>query len=357
MNRKLKNNSGIILIVVLWVLVILSMLAIGLSRKVKVDLALTKNSVGKMKSRYAAMAGLAYAMAKIHADSKDPQTNSVDTKVQCGFVLKSEETPESLFKEQPVGEGHFMIGYQIPDADKKRLTRYGLQDEESKINLNALNTNNYQVLKYLIDDAAAADEETSKTVASAVVDWIDADNNVFNSPLGAEKDAYETADAAYPCKNKPFDSIEELMLVKGMTPDIFKKIKNYITVFPRQGNLLVNFETAPATVLKALARNATGPQTNTGLADADSLVERMLAYRQGDDGQWATEDDRVINGNEMGLNGTESAVFQAISYSRTQVSQYLRASIKATDDVSGVSTIIEAVIQRSDLSLLYWRRQ
>lgn len=355
MGIRSKNNSGIILIVVLWVLVILSMLAVGLARKVKVDLALTKYAVGKAKSRAIAMAGLAYAMSHISQDSQDPQTGRVDTKLQCGFVLKDQNTVENLFKQKAVGDGYFTISYQAAGADNNRLTRYGFQDEESRLNINGLNSNNYQMLKYLMSDLGF-DDDIAVTVASSVVDWIDADNEVFNGPSGAENDAYETAGTLYPCKNKPFDSIEELMLVKGMTPDIFKKIKNYITVFPRQENLKINFETASPVVLRAVARNSTGPQTNAGIPDADSLVQRLISFREGTDGQWATEDDEVIDGNKIGLSATESSIFQAMSYNRTQVSDYLRIHVKGADEISGVFTTIEAVVQRRDLSLLYWRR-
>ena len=349
-----QNNSGIILIVVLWVLVILSMLAIGLARKVKVDLALTKNAIGKIKSRYIAMAGLSYAMAKIYEDNQDQGSNILDTKFQCGFTRKDQNTVEGLFKQIPVGDGHFTISYNIAE-DNQRLKRYGFQDEESKVNINGLNSSNFTVLKYLISELGF-DDQTAETVASSVIDWIDADSAVFNPPLGAEGDTYETDGSSYSCKNKPFDSIEELMLVKGMTPALFKKMRAYVTVFPRQDNLRVNFETASTIVLKALARSVIGPQTNTGIPDADSLVERIVAFRKGDDGLLATEDDRVVNGNEMGLNATESSIFQAISYYRTQISQYIHVQSKGVDDLSGVFTSIEAVVQRRDMSLVYWHR-
>ena len=166
------------MIVVLWVLVILSMLAVGLARKVKVDLALTKYAVGKAKSRAIAMAGLAYAMSHISQDSQDQQAGRVDTKFQCGFVLKDQNTVENLFKQKAVGDGYFTLSYQAVDEDNQRLTRYGFQDEESRLNINGLNSNNYKMLKYLMSDLGF-DDDVAETVASSAVDWIDADNEVF----------------------------------------------------------------------------------------------------------------------------------------------------------------------------------
>ena len=345
-----KNSSGIILIVVLWILVILSLLAIGFSRKVNVNLALTKYAIGKMRSRYIAMAGLMYAIDQIKQDSEDAKTNILDTKYQCGFSLQENQTVENLFKKKGVGGGSFTIGYSLLDQDRK--THYGLEDEESKVNLNGLNTGNYKILQYLLDELGF--ENSSVTIASSVVDWLDADKEVFNI-VGAEDEEYQSRGIPYQSKNKPFDNLEELLLVKGMTPEIFKRIRDYITVFPRQDNMAINLDTASEVVLKALARSITG-QTNTAIEDTDRLVERLVTYRRGEDGLWGTSDDRVIDGNTMGLNAVENTIFQAMSYSRTRTSRFLRIHVKGIDEASLASTDIETVVDRGDLSFMYWHR-
>ena len=52
------NKSGIIMIVVLWILAILSILAIGLGRTARIDLALTKHRIGKLKADFLSWASL-----------------------------------------------------------------------------------------------------------------------------------------------------------------------------------------------------------------------------------------------------------------------------------------------------------
>ena len=54
-------------------------------------------------------------------------------------------------------------------------------------------------------------------IAAAIIDWIDQDDNTES---GAETDYYATLDPPYAAKNGPFDTIEELLLVKGVTPEI-----------------------------------------------------------------------------------------------------------------------------------------
>ena len=59
------NKSGIILIVVLWVLAILSVLAIGLGRSARIDLALVKHHIGKLKADGLVLAGYNYAARSV----------------------------------------------------------------------------------------------------------------------------------------------------------------------------------------------------------------------------------------------------------------------------------------------------
>ena len=140
-----------------------------------------------------------------------------------------------------------------------------------------------------------------------------------------------------------------------MTPEIFKKIKDFVTVFPKGGNLAVNFDTAPEIVLKALARNLSGAATNTEMSDADSLAGKMLNYRAGRDGREGTADDVRIDAG-MPVNQNESVIFLSISLNRAASSQYLRVRVKGTEKNSGVSSVIEAIVERASLGVVQWIR-
>ncbi len=97
------------------------------------------------------------------------------------------------------------------------LLRYGLEDECRKLNVNAL---------ILLDPTGAVLYEAlmklpnmTPEVAGAIVDWLDSDPNEYPSG-GAEDEFYMGLDPAYHCKNGPINSVEELLLVKGVTPDL-----------------------------------------------------------------------------------------------------------------------------------------
>lgn len=350
-----RNNSGIILIIVLWIMVILTLLAVSLGHRAGVALTLANYSVGKVRSKYMAMAGIVYALEQIRKDSGDAEASQRDTRSQCGFILAEGETPEDLFRHVKVGDGYFDIRYFVADAQEHPSPVYGPDGEEGKINLNGLLAGNYKVLSQLIV-LMGFEESVGDTIAAAAVDWHDADD-VPLSPLGAEKDYYASLQPAYPCKNKPFESVAEILLVKGMTPEIFAKIKNDITVFPSMGFLQINFDLASEAVLRARARSVAGPQTNATADDADSLTEKLVAFRDGPDGKPGTSDDRPIDAHEISLNAKEAAIWQTISGQGTKVSNYLTVNVRGVDPLSHATTEIEAVVVRKDLSIVSWRRK
>src|SRR5690606_37035843 len=52
-------------------------------------------------------------------------------------------------------------------------------------------------------------------IAAAIVDWRDEDSEV--EPGGAESETYSLKNPPYECKNGPFETVEELRLVHGVT--------------------------------------------------------------------------------------------------------------------------------------------
>ncbi len=93
--------------------------------------------------------------------------------------------------------------------------RYGLEDESSRLNLNTvLLADDYE------EDGAQqllmALPGMTESVADAILDWIDEDDET--RILGAEQDYYTSLDPPYAPRNGPPQTIEELLLVRGVTP-------------------------------------------------------------------------------------------------------------------------------------------
>lgn len=116
-------------------------------------------------------------------------------------------------------QGRFTV-YGPPDPDATSSTgqgvRYGVTDEASKINPNALVAldSSGEVAKTVLMKLPDMTEEA----ADSIIDWIDADDE--QRTAGAENTYYSSQIPGYLCKNRPLDSLEELLLVKGVSPDL-----------------------------------------------------------------------------------------------------------------------------------------
>jgi DNA uptake protein ComE-like DNA-binding protein len=198
------------------------------------------------------------------------------------------------FKEIQVGEGNFTVGYSPyfkgvgnsegesinADSEKKSSIRYGIIDEERKINLN---TAEVEILKRLFQNVASLDEESATELAYCIIDWRDEDSNFQHPEYGAEDSYYKNLKHPYKTKNAEYEILEELLLVKGMNNEIFDKAKDYLTVF---GEGQININTASEEVLSAL-----------GLTN--ELVTKILSFRCGDDLKEATSDDDVFTSSSV----------------------------------------------------------
>ncbi len=93
--------------------------------------------------------------------------------------------------------------------------RYGLENESARLNLNTIlladNTQPGTAQKILMSLPGM-----TESIADAILDWIDPDDQQRDN--GAERDYYASLDPPYVPRNGPIASIEELLLVRGVTP-------------------------------------------------------------------------------------------------------------------------------------------
>jgi type II secretory pathway component PulK len=95
--------------------------------------------------------------------------------------------------------------------------RFGVTDEAGKINLNgilALDKGKGDVAKQMLMALPGMTDEAS----DSIIDWLDSDDTPRSA--GAESDYYGAQSPPYQAKNGPLDSLEELLLVKGVTPQL-----------------------------------------------------------------------------------------------------------------------------------------
>lgn len=98
--------------------------------------------------------------------------------------------------------------------------------------------------------------DQAQALTDAIIDWIDGDDDVSNLS-GAESQYYADADPPGRPANRAPAGPSELLLVKGMTPEIYRALAPLVTVWPSAvagvaTKNLINVNTAPVEVLRSL---------------------------------------------------------------------------------------------------------
>jgi len=177
-----KEKSGVILIVTMWIALALTSMLLVFARTVRVHLAISANTLSEARAEWIARAGLAYTISLI---------NSSEGK---GFPY-----PSTSFEAIKIGDGYFWL--LNPDYDNSSTPAFGIMDESAKINLNTATPEMLMQLPGMTEELAAA-----------ISDWCASET----MPIGeAGSEYYLLLDPPYHCKEEKFETMEELLLVKG----------------------------------------------------------------------------------------------------------------------------------------------
>jgi general secretion pathway protein K len=271
----MRSKKGTILVTTLWILALLTLLALGIGMRVGIDVKLMSYYLKSSKAHYLAEAGFRKTMALLEADD-DKKVDSLNEAWSCGIDFGDGigfGEGENVLKDIELGDGTFTVSYEYrKDMEGNPASHlYGASDEEGKININAIEK---ELLSRLSD---VIPEFTAEKVA-AILDWRDTDDYAGEGG-DTEKDYYEELDNPYKCKNGKFSVPEELLLVKGITRDVYDSIKDIITVYGDSEK--VNINTASEKVLEVLIGS-----------DFPELPGKIVTYRNGEDGIPGTYDDR-----------------------------------------------------------------
>lgn len=248
------------LLVVLWMVTILALLVMGLAMTMQVETRVASHHRLQFKCDILARAGIELARQQLMEDLDPSKQTDAD-----GFKEAWCTNPD-LYENHVLGEGLFHVRV-IP--------------EDGKLNINTL-AESPEALRYLFELLLVPSQDIDVLVDS-IDDWVDLDS--LTRPNGAESDFYAQREPPYRPKNGPMDRLEELLLVQGMTRELFhgretgKPLKEFLTTLS-SGKINVNV--SPPFVLAIV------------LGLDEGQAQAVVEYRNGEDGIQGTEDDRIM---------------------------------------------------------------
>ena len=224
-------ERGIALMLVLWVMIALMAVVISFAALTRGETKAALTFRTSLENQFAAEAAIERGIMEIiYRNANRGQTLILEKRE----VWRLDGTPYS----GRLGES----GYRV-----------SITDESGKIGINALTDQTGIVLKNLLVQFGATPEKAD-VIVDSVLDWKDEDN--LHRLNGAEDEYYGSLPTPYKTRNAAFETLEELLLVRGVDADILYGSRDRQGIFPfltiAAGSGRINPGTAPRPVLLAL---------------------------------------------------------------------------------------------------------
>ena len=247
----LKNQTGSILILSLWIFTLLGLLALSLAFRGRLELKISTIRDAKGITPYSLLSAVNVARMKLEADEEEEADSRYDE--WYGEGSKDKKRKEELDR--------------LGDPARKFTYALSIDDEESRLNINAVPP---QVLENFFE--LLKQQEGKKFLSNP--------EDLMGGILYWRGDSWfkkEEKKGAY-YKKKPFESLEEIFLIPGVKEEDIPILMSYLTVFPQGKKIpfVINLNTAPNLILKAVI------QSIPGNPDAHKKIyEQILAFREG----------------------------------------------------------------------------
>ncbi len=198
------NQGGIALVIVMISIFVLSMLAAAFAYSMKVETKLARNGNSEEEIAWLGRSGVEYARWILAQQLQVPNE------------------PYDALNQVWAGGSGGMGTSNSPLADVQREVHLGggsftwkIECMESKANINSAGEGVLQQALVLM----GSDAGQATPVVNSILDWIDVDNKT--GIQGAESEYYETLTPPYKAKNGPIDDMSELLLIRGISPEMY----------------------------------------------------------------------------------------------------------------------------------------
>jgi len=211
-----------------------------------------------------------------------------------------------------------------PFEDFKGVITLRIEDEDAKFNLNAIVPEND-----LLDESdkkspyncfvrLLAALKLDETIADRVVDWIDRDS------------AARLSDSEAGARNGPLDSVDELMMIRGISKEDYDKLLPYVSVNEQRDLLIVNVNRAELPVLMSLLLSS----------NAEETAKRIIESRKSKAFKFVNDFDQIAGTGY----GAERIKFDGANF-----------LIRSTASSEGVKRVIETVFNTNSKAVRYWK--
>ena len=336
------RRSGIALIMVMLVILVLAVLAGGFAYSVKVEATLARNASHDQDFEWLGRSGVELARFVLAQQIPNEPYDALNQKWAGGPAGTNEALASVSLTDVRLGSGTFNV--KIVDCERK-------------LNINIADPSRLTRALHL----CGVDATEAGQISDSIQDWIDRDDQPRLS--GAESDFYLSLSPPYQAKNGPLDDLSELMLIRGVVPEMFTGTDLSQIDVPRSVTgraLAVNKYTGPiytnalrdiftTTSVRAVNINtASALVLQTVLGVDGAAAQAIVMYRAGLDGQEGTEDDAPFRmpAQIASVAAVPQPVLQALGQFLAVRSTVFE--VEVTVDIGGQKRTMVALVSRAN---------
>ena len=282
-----RRERGVVLLLVLWVFMTLGVLALDFASYMRDDATATVNLSDETRSYYVALAGMNRALYENTRDRQknlgqpvqplDPNDPDVDTDGD-GKPDRTVYRPDGEWHEGTFAGARFAV--RMAGEDGKIPLNIELGDDLDEYT---------ELVRFVVTNlvrggnkTTGVDKDTDKqisTIVDSILDWRDCDDEARLN--GAESAYYSGLPRPYAAKNGFFESADELMRIRGVTPDVFfghdglPGLVDIFSPYPRGEALVINAGQITAQAVRALVPGMTLAEAEALLAERDDDPEAI----------------------------------------------------------------------------------
>jgi type II secretory pathway component PulK len=207
--RESRSQRGVALVIVMIVIFVLAALAAGFAISMKVETKLAQHADSDTELKWLGRSGIEYARWILSMQASCPiEQYDALSQIWSGGTVGGPCTTNGplaeVLQEVHLGHGYFT---------------WKMVDMERRMNINSALAPNGEAMLQQALTIMGVDAGQTTPIVGSILDWLDPDDTTHLQ--GAESDDYRSQTPSYGAKNGPMDDISELLLIKGITWDMY----------------------------------------------------------------------------------------------------------------------------------------
>ncbi len=343
----LHNNKGMALLLTISLISILAIITLQFSRDMRQEYIISAGMKSHVLLGEIARSGVVIANQLL---IKDQEENEFDSLFDSWSLIAEEDFTNAFANgtlELSIADesGKFQINAMVTrkrEGDKPKTLKDNNKQIQRELDVRNVLWRLLRAEPFLIEDGDA------REIIDSLIDWIDSGDGDGEEEYGAEDSYYQSLTPPYHCKNGPVESIEELLLVKGISSELLygtdekPALADLLTAFGDDGKININSAELP--LLQAIGKGLDNSTTENIISFREEESNKALLA----DPQWyrtvpSFPGDIADKIKEQDLISVSSSFFT------------IRATAKINEQIKTVTASVER--GKEEFSILRWNSE